>query len=158
MITIRGGFHYPHFSTDNAKASRDESLSRTLPPERGALELQFLNKVLKVLPTVPPPPPGPPHFHDPLLENTLKGCEPFRISLKGQGLRILLPMQGTRVQSPDREDSTCCGATKPVGHNYRAHTLEPMLHSRRSPATAGETLHCRNQNPAQSKNKYIKPF
>ena len=133
MITIRGGLHYLHFSADDAKAPRDKSLSRTLPAERGALELQVCNKVQKVLLIVPPPPLGPPHFHDPLPENTLKGCEPFRISLEGQGLRILLPTQGTRVQSPDREDSTCCGAAKPVGHSYRAHALEPVLHSRRSP-------------------------
>ena len=29
-------------------------------------------------------------------------------------------MQGTRVQSLVWEDSTCCGATKPVCHNYWA--------------------------------------
>ena len=133
MITVRGGFHYPHFSADDAKAPRDKSLLRTLSPERGALEPQVCNKVLKVLLIVPPPLLGPPHFHDPLLENTLKGCEPFRISLEDQGLRILLPKQGTQVQSPDREDSTCCGAAKPMGHSYRAHALEPVLRSRRSP-------------------------
>ena len=39
-------------------------------------------------------------------------------SLVAQSLRIQLPMQGTRVQTMVREDPTCCGATKPVRHNY----------------------------------------
>ena len=39
-------------------------------------------------------------------------------SLVAQWLRILLPMQGTQVQALVREDPTCRGATKPVGHNY----------------------------------------
>ena len=39
-------------------------------------------------------------------------------SLVAQWLRIRLPMQGTRVRALAREDPTCCGATKPVGHNY----------------------------------------
>ena len=39
-------------------------------------------------------------------------------SLVAQWLRICLPMQGTWVQSLGREDPTCCGATKPVRHNY----------------------------------------
>ena len=38
--------------------------------------------------------------------------------LVAQWLRTHLPMQGTRVQSLVREDPTCCGATKPVSHNY----------------------------------------
>ena len=38
-------------------------------------------------------------------------------SLVAQWLRIRL-MQGTRVQSLVREDPTCCGASKPVRHNY----------------------------------------
>ena len=41
-----------------------------------------------------------------------------RASLVAQWLRICLPMQGTRVQALVREDSTCHGATKSVGHNY----------------------------------------
>ena len=41
-----------------------------------------------------------------------------RTSLVAQWLRIRLPMQGTRVRSLVREDPTCCGATKPVRHNY----------------------------------------
>ncbi|KAJ8794518.1 hypothetical protein J1605_018971 [Eschrichtius robustus] len=39
-------------------------------------------------------------------------------SLVAQWLRICLPMQGTRVQALVREDPTCCGATKPMSHNY----------------------------------------
>ena len=43
-------------------------------------------------------------------------------SLVVQWLRVHLLMQGTRVQSLVQEDSTCCGATKPVCHNYGVHT------------------------------------
>ena len=39
-------------------------------------------------------------------------------SLVVQWLRICLPIQGTRVRALVREDPTCCGATKPVHHNY----------------------------------------
>ena len=39
-------------------------------------------------------------------------------SLVSQWLTIRLPMQGTRVRALVREDPTCCGATKPVCHNY----------------------------------------
>ena len=39
-------------------------------------------------------------------------------SLVVQWLRICLPMQGTRVRALVWEDPTCCGATKPVCHNY----------------------------------------
>ena len=38
-----------------------------------------------------------------------------------QGLRIRLPMQGTWVPSLVWEGSSCCGMTKPVHPNYRAH-------------------------------------
>ena len=41
-----------------------------------------------------------------------------RASLVAQWLRIRLPMQGTRVRALDQEDPTCCGATKPMSHNY----------------------------------------
>ena len=33
-----------------------------------------------------------------------------------QWLRVRLPMQGTRVRAPIREDPTCCGAAGPVSH------------------------------------------
>ena len=42
----------------------------------------------------------------------------LRASLVAQWLRICLPMQGTRVRALVQEDPTCCGATKPVRHNY----------------------------------------
>ena len=46
-----------------------------------------------------------------------------------QWLRIRLPMQGTQVRALVWEDPTCCGATKPVRHNYRACALEPVSHN-----------------------------
>ena len=44
-----------------------------------------------------------------------------RSSLVVQRLRIHLPMQGTQVGSPAREDLTCHGADKPRHHNSCAH-------------------------------------
>ena len=35
-------------------------------------------------------------------------------------------MQGTRVRALVREDPTCCGAAKPMCHNYWACALEPV--------------------------------
>ena len=52
-----------------------------------------------------------------------------RDSLVVQWLRILLPMEGTRVQSLVQEHPTCLGATKPMRHNYRACALEPTSHN-----------------------------
>ena len=48
----------------------------------------------------------------------------YGTSLVVQWLRIRLPMQGTRVRSLVWEDPTCCGATKPVCHNYWACVLQ----------------------------------
>ena len=45
----------------------------------------------------------------------------YGASLVAQWLRICLPVQGTRVWALVQEDPTCCGATKPVSHNYWAH-------------------------------------
>ena len=42
----------------------------------------------------------------------------YRASLVAQWLRICLPIQGTRVRALVWEDPTCCGATRPVSHNY----------------------------------------
>ena len=42
----------------------------------------------------------------------------LRTSLVMQWLRICLPMQGTEVRALVWEDPTCCGATKPMRHNY----------------------------------------
>ena len=50
-------------------------------------------------------------------------------SLVAQWLRIRLPMQGTWVRALVQEDPTCCGATRPVYHNYWACTLEPVSHN-----------------------------
>ena len=50
-------------------------------------------------------------------------------SLVAQWLRIQLPMQGMRVRALVWEDPTCCGATKPMRHNYWACTLEPKSHN-----------------------------
>ena len=48
--------------------------------------------------------------------------EKNRASLVAQWLRICLPMQGTRVRALVWEDPTCCGATRPMSHNYWACT------------------------------------
>ena len=50
-------------------------------------------------------------------------------SLVAQSLGIHLPVQGTRVWSLVWEDPTCCGATKPMCHNYWAWALEPASHN-----------------------------
>ena len=42
----------------------------------------------------------------------------MRASLVLQWLGIRLPMQGTRVRAPVREDPTCRTAARPVSHNY----------------------------------------
>ena len=51
---------------------------------------------------------------------------PFQVV---QWVRIHLPMQGTRVCSLVKEDSTCLRATKSVCHNYWAWALEPVSHN-----------------------------
>ena len=38
-------------------------------------------------------------------------------------------MQGTQVWALVQEDPTCCGAAKPVCHNYWAWALEPVSHN-----------------------------
>ena len=55
-----------------------------------------------------------------------------------QWLRICLLMQGTWVRFLVQKDSTCHRATKPVDHDYQAHTLEPVLLNKR--------IHC-NEKP-----------
>ena len=40
------------------------------------------------------------------------------------------PASAGDVGSLAQEDPTCCGATKPVHHNYWAHALELVLYSR----------------------------
>ena len=58
--------------------------------------------------------------------------EIIRASLVVQRLRIHLPMQGIQVWALVREDPTCCGATKPVCHNYWTCALEPLSHNYQS--------------------------
>ena len=50
-------------------------------------------------------------------------------SLVVQWLGIRLTMQGTQVRALVQEDPTCCGATKPVRHNYQACALESTSHN-----------------------------
>ena len=54
---------------------------------------------------------------------------PAGTSLVAQWFRIRLPMQGTWVRVPVREDPTCRGATKFVRHNHWACALEPASHN-----------------------------
>ena len=69
-----------------------------------------------------------------------------------QWIRICLPVQGTRVWSLVQEDSTHHRATKPVSHNYGAHTPrllkplypEPMLHNKRSYCNE-KPVHCNEE-------------
>ena len=51
------------------------------------------------------------------IELVVKNSLP-RALLVIQWLRIHIAMQGTLVRSLIQKDSTCCGATKPVGHHY----------------------------------------
>ena len=54
--------------------------------------------------------------------------EMFQTFLVVQWLRIHLSMRGTQVWSLVQEDSTCCGATKPLHHNYwNLGALKPKL-------------------------------
>ena len=55
-----------------------------------------------------------------IMDLSVKQKKKSGVSLVAQWLRILLPMQGTRVRTlvRVREDPTCRGATKPVRHNY----------------------------------------
>ena len=69
----------------------------------------------------------------------VKDKNQWRTSLVAQWLRIRLPMQGTRVRALVREDPTCCGATKPVRHNYWACTPQ-LLKPARSRARTVQLL------------------
>ena len=61
-------------------------------------------------------------------------------SLVAQWLGVCPSKQRTRARALFREDPTCCGATKPVHHDYWAHVpqilkparLEPVLRNKRS--------------------------
>ena len=58
------------------------------------------------------------------IEKTILGA-----SLVAQWLRTRLPMQETWVRALLWEAPTCCGATKPVHHNYWACAPEPASHN-----------------------------
>ena len=87
----------------------------------------------------------------------------------GQWLGIHPGMEGTPVQFLVWEDPTCCMATKAMFHDYCTHTLEPVLHSKRSNHTRSpgttesrpcwllpEKAQVHNEDPAQPKKiKYI---
>ena len=71
-------------------------------------------------------------------------------SLVAQWLRVCLPVQGTQVQALVREDPTCCRATKPVRHNYRA--CEPQLlspHATTTEARAPRARALQQEKPLQ---------
>ena len=51
------------------------------------------------------------------------GAASVRTVLAEQRIRTHLPLQGTRVQSLVREDSTCWGAAKPRHHNHTPKSL-----------------------------------
>ena len=62
----------------------------------------------------------------------------------GQWFRICLTMQGTWVLFLVRKEPTCHGATKFMGHNYRAHELQllkPMLRRKKSHCNE-KPVHC----------------
>ena len=83
--------------------------------------------------------------------------KPEGTSLVAQWLRIRLPMQGTQVRAPVREDPTCRGATKPARHNYwacallslRSRACEPQLLKpvHPEPVLCNKRSHC-NEKPA----------
>ena len=82
-----------------------------------------------------------------------------------QWLRICLLVQGTRVRSLVRDGPTCCGATKPLPHNYGAQGLQqqrplqwgscaPQLES--SPCSPQlEKAHSKQQRPSAAKNNFF---
>ena len=78
-----------------------------------------------------------------------------------QWLRICLPMPSTWVQSLVCEDSTCCGASRSMCHNYRSHALELKLCSVRShhsqrPVHHNERGPQQQRRPKAAENKFRK--
>ena len=57
--------------------------------------------------------------------------ERTQTSLVVQWIRIRLPMQGTQVRSPVRENSTGGTASNPAHYNNEPGHLEPVLHDER---------------------------
>ena len=92
-------------------------------------------------------------------------------------MEVYLATQETQVRSLVWEDPTCCGATKPVHHNYttllqspcsgacepqplkptgsRIHI--PQLESR-SPSPQLEKAHVQQQRPSADKNTHVNPW
>ena len=85
--------------------------------------------------------------------NTLSSSKRSRASLVVQWLGICLAMQRTWFQSLVREDAPCHGATKPVGHNYWAPILEPVLRNKRMKSPLAVTRE--NKGPAQPKTNKL---
>ena len=67
-------------------------------------------------------------------------------SLVEQWLRIRLPVQGTWVRALVREDPTCCGATKPVCHDYWARVPQLLKPAHLEPVLCNKRSHC-NEKP-----------
>ena len=84
-----------------------------------------------------------------------------RTSLVVQWIRTCLPMQGTQVLSLDQEELTCQGKTKPVPQLLslcsaarEANTVRSLCTTRKMlPLNEPRKPMCRNQNPAQPKNR-----
>ena len=101
-------------------------LSESPPPPSSSLQMETemdVGQSMQILPTV---------LFFFFLKAALKSLSrglPWWLS----GKDISLPMQETRVQSPDWDDPTCHRATKPVCHSYWACALEPE-----SPGSPGQ--------------------
>ena len=73
-------------------------------------------------------------------------------------------MKGTWVRALVWEDPTCCGATKPVRHNYWAHVpellkpvdLEPVFRNKRSHRNE-KPAHCKEEQPLLAATRESSP-
>ena len=79
-----------------------------------------------------------------------------RASLVIQWLRILLPIQGTRVLSLVWEDFTCQGAINPRHCSYRACALGPVLCNKRSHLNE-KPAHCNQRKLVHSNKDQVQP-
>ena len=95
--------------------------------------------------SLPSKPPGKPQN-----QSTISFKNTARTSLEAQWIRIHLPMQRTRVRSLVQEDSTCCGATRPVCHDYWARALEPSNCNYWNPCALKPVL-CNKRNHSNEK-------
>ena len=76
----------------------------------------------------------------------------LRASLVAQWLGVRLPMQGTRVRAPVREDPTCCGAAGPVSHGCWACASGACAPQREGPRR-GVAPACRNWRGSSHRNE-----